>query len=249
MILQIPLSDLQPGEYQPRTYFDVEELAKSIDSSSLINPIIVRKVLGKYEIIAGERRFRAHVLLNRSTITSLVVDVDNISAAGMALVENMQRAALNPIDEAEHLYIMKEFVTSNLAEIGRKLGKSRAWVSNRLRLLGLAECTKKAMIQRIITATHGRTLLQFNFREQAEIINQITFKKLNADEVSKLLKSKLTQSIRKSQPKKDIHISDLENRLSNQLNAQTTVTDNAITINFHCKNELLGIIGKITEHH
>lgn len=245
MILQIPLSDLQPGEYQPRTYFDVKDLAKSIESAGLINPIIVRKIRNKYEIIAGERRYRAHVLLNKPTITCIAVDVNNISAAGMALVENMQRADLNPIDEAEHLFIMKEFVTSNLAEIGRKIGKSRAWVSNRLRLLGLAECSKKAMTDRVITATHGRSLLQFNFREQAEIVNQITFKKLNADEVSQLIKSKLTQSIRKNQPKKDIHILDLENRLSNQLNAQTTVTDKSITIDFHCKNELLGIIGKI----
>ncbi len=249
MTHQIPLSDLQPGEYQPRKSFDVEELARSIKGCGLINPIVVRPIGigGKYEIIAGERRYRAHVLLSMTTIAAIIVDVDNASAAAMALVENIQRADLNPIDEAEHLYIMKEFVTNNLAEIGRMLGKSRAWVSNRLRLLGLAECSQKALIDRLITATHGRILLQFNFREQSEIINQISFKKLNTDEISKLLKAKLTSSIRKSAPKKDIHIADLENKLSNQLNAQTTVTDKAITIEFHCKNELLGIIGKISE--
>ncbi|MDP2565791.1 ParB/RepB/Spo0J family partition protein [Pseudoalteromonas marina] len=245
MIHPIPLSDIEPGKYQPRTSFNVDELAKSIKAAGLINPIIIRKTKKKYEIIAGERRYRAHVLLNYKTITSIIVDVDDGRAAGMALVENMQRADLNPMDEAEHLYIMKEFITSNLAEIARAIGKSRAWVSNRLRLLRLAECSKNALSKKLITPTHGRTLLQFNFREQGEIINEVLLKKLDLNEVSKLLKIKLKQSIIKTQPKKDIHILDLENTLSNQLNAPTKVTQDTISIDFHCKTELLGIIGRI----
>lgn len=245
MTQNIKLDKIQKGEYQPRSTFDIKELARSISSTGLINPIILRKISNGYEIIAGERRYRAHVELNKNVIPSIVINVDDLTAASMALVENMQRAKLCPLDEAEHLYIMKEFVTSNLAQIGRNIGKSRAWVSNRLRLLQLTESSKEAIKNKIISATQGRTLLQFNFREQAEIINEIKIKKLKIDDVTKLLNQKLKTSVNKTKPVNDIHITDLENTLSNHLNAKTTVTSKDITINFHCKNELLGIIGKI----
>ena len=192
----LPLTELVPGVYQPRTRMDegaLYELAESIKAQGVMQPILVRRLTGgehagKYEIIAGERRFRASRLAGLAEVPVLVRDVPDESAAAMALIENIQREDLNPLEEAQGLQrLIREFgLTHELA--AQAVGRSRSAASNLLRLLNLAEPVQTMLMAGDIDMGHARALLALDRAAQITAGNQIAAKKLSVREAESLVK-------------------------------------------------------------
>jgi len=190
------LDDLLPGQYQPRTRMDegaLYELAESIKAQGIMQPILVRRLTsgessGKYEIIAGERRFRAARLAGLDSLPVLIRDVPDESAAAMALIENIQREDLNPLEEAQGLQrLVKEFgLTHELA--AQAVGRSRSAASNLLRLLNLAEPVQTMLMAGDLDMGHARALLALDRATQITAANQISAKKMSVREAEGLVK-------------------------------------------------------------
>lgn len=163
MITKIKLSLIDPKSDQPRKSFDrsaLEELAESIKENGLLQPILVREYAeGRYQIIAGERRFRASKLAGLSEISAIVMDKDDRKAAEIALIENIQREDLNPIEEAMAFRALAEEYELTQEELSEKVGKSRSAIANATRLLDLPEPVLEMVAEGVISAGHGRTLL------------------------------------------------------------------------------------------
>ena len=190
------LEDMVAGQYQPRTRMDegaLYELAESIKAQGIMQPILVRRLSagpndGKYEIIAGERRFRAARLAGLSSVPVLVRDVPNEAAAAMSLIENIQREDLNPLEEAQGLQrLIKEFgLTHELA--AQAVGRSRSAASNLLRLLNLADPVQTMLLAGDIDMGHARALLALERATQITAANQIATKKMSVREAESLVK-------------------------------------------------------------
>lgn len=193
-IFDISLIDIMPNRFQPREMFDqsaLQELADSIKEHGVIQPIIVRKVGDKYEIIAGERRFRASQLAGKTTIPAIVKDMDDKEAAKVALLENLQRQDLTPIEEAKTYQTILKLDNLTQDELAANLGKSQSAIANKLRLLQLDEEVQTALLNKKISERHARSLLdvkdlnqQRNLLQQT-ITNRWTVRQLD-DEISKL---------------------------------------------------------------
>lgn len=180
---QLPVKDVVPGPYQPRTIFDddkIDELCQTIKTHGVIQPIVVRVRDGKYEIIAGERRFRAVSKLGLATIPGIVKDFNDAQAASIALIENLQREGLTALEEAvayQQLIDLHELTQESLAQ---RLGKSQSTIANKLRLLQLTEPVKQALLERKITERHARALLALPTDElQIRILTDVLEKDLN----------------------------------------------------------------------
>jgi ParB family chromosome partitioning protein len=190
------LDDLVPGQYQPRTRMDegaLYELAESIKVQGIMQPILVRRLKsgansGKYEIIAGERRFRAARLAGLESLPVLIRDVPDESAAAMSLIENIQREDLNPLEEAQGLQrLVKEFgMTHELA--AQAVGRSRSAASNLLRLLNLADPVQTMLMAGDLDMGHARALLALDRATQITAANQISARKLSVREAESLVK-------------------------------------------------------------
>ena len=190
-IQEIPLKQIIPNTYQPRRQFDdvqLNELAQSIQVNGLLQPIIVRlNDDQKYEIIAGERRFRAVELLNWEKIPAIVRDYSNQESAALALIENLQREDLNPIEEAQAYQQLEQMEQLPQKDLARKLGKSQSYVANKLRLLKLAQPVQQAIITGTISQRHGRALLKLSAKQQEEVLAKIIKRKLTVKATEKLV--------------------------------------------------------------
>ena len=190
-IQEIPLKQIIPNTYQPRRQFDdvqLNELAQSIQVNGLLQPIIVRlNDDQKYEIIAGERRFRAVELLNWEKIPAIVRDYSNQESAALALIENLQREDLNPIEEAQAYQQLEQMEQLPQKDLARKLGKSQSYVANKLRLLKLAQPVQQAIITGTISQRHGRALLNLSAKQQEEVLAKIMKRKLTVKATEKLV--------------------------------------------------------------
>jgi ParB family chromosome partitioning protein len=263
------LTDLVPGQYQPRTHMDegaLYELAESIKAQGIMQPILVRKRTdgpdaGKFEIIAGERRFRAAKLAGLDRVPVLVRDVPNEAAAAMALIENMQREDLNPLEEAQGLQrLIKEFgLTHETA--AQAVGRSRSAASNLLRLLQLAEPVQTMLMAGDIDMGHARALLALDRATQITAGHQIASKKLSVREAERLVKKLGAEfSLTSPKPKKEKSrdLKRLEEELSDLLAAQVDVQVKKrvkrngrieemgeITIHFGSLDELNGLIERL----
>jgi ParB family chromosome partitioning protein len=180
---QLPVKDIVPGPYQPRTVFDddrIDELCQTIKTHGVIQPIVVRVRNGKYEIIAGERRFRAVSKLGLDTIPGIVREFNESQAASIALIENLQREGLTAVEEAiayQQLIDLHQLTQESLAQ---RLGKSQSTIANKLRLLQLSEPVKQALLERQITERHARALLPLaNSQLQERVLSDILEKELN----------------------------------------------------------------------
>jgi ParB family chromosome partitioning protein len=230
----LPLDQLVPGMYQPRTRMDegaLYELAESIKVQGIMQPILVRKLdsgknAGKYEIIAGERRSRAAKLAGLNEVPVLVRNVPNEAAAAMALIENIQREDLNPLEEAQGLNrLIKEFgLTHELA--AQAVGRSRSAASNLLRLLNLADPVQTMLMAGDIDMGHARALLALDRATQITAANQINAKKLSVREAESLVK-KLSAEFnlvpQKPKKEKSRDMKRVEEELSDLLTAQVEV--------------------------
>ena len=230
----LPLSELVPGVYQPRTRMDegaLYELAESIKAQGIMQPILVRRLTGgdnagKYEIIAGERRFRASRLAGLAEVPVLVRDVPDESAAAMALIENIQREDLNPLEEAQGLQrLVREFgLTHELA--AQAVGRSRSAASNLLRLLNLADPVQTMLMAGDIDMGHARALLSLDRAAQITAGNQITAKKLSVREAEALVKkigAEFNLVPQKPQKEKSRDVRRVEEELSDLLMAEVEV--------------------------
>ncbi len=204
----LALAALVPGKYQPRTRMDegaLYELAESIKSQGIMQPILVRRVSDEhYEIIAGERRFRAAKLAGLDSVPVLVREVPDESAAVMALIENIQREDLNPLEEAQGLQrLVKEFgLTHELA--AQAVGRSRSAASNLLRLLNLAEPVQTMLMAGDIDMGHARALLALDKATQITAGNQISAKKMSVREAENLVKKLSAEfNLAPQKPKKE----------------------------------------------
>lgn len=190
-IQEIPLKQIIPNTYQPRRQFDdvqLNELAQSIQVNGLLQPIIVRlNDDQKYEIIAGERRFRAVELLNWEKIPAIVRDYSNQESAALSLIENLQREDLNPIEEAQAYQQLEQMEQLPQKDLARKLGKSQSYVANKLRLLKLAQPVQQAIITGTISQRHGRALLNLSAKQQEEVLAKIMKRKLTVKATEKLV--------------------------------------------------------------
>ncbi len=230
----LPLSELVPGVYQPRTRMDegaLYELAESIKAQGIMQPILVRRLVegdnaGRYEIIAGERRFRAARLAGLDSVPVLVRDVPNEAAAAMALIENIQREDLNPLEEAQGLSrLVKEFGLTH-EQAAQAVGRSRSAASNLLRLLNLADPVQTMLMAGDIDMGHARALLALDKATQITAGNQIAAKKLSVRETEALVKKMGTDfspAQPKSAPAKSRDIQRVEEELSDLLMAEVEV--------------------------
>jgi ParB family chromosome partitioning protein len=196
MPMSMLLQDMVPGMYQPRTRMDegaLYELAESIKAQGIMQPILVRRLgngdnAGKYEIIAGERRFRAARLAGLDSVPVLVRDVPDEAAAAMALIENIQREDLNPLEEAQGLQrLIKDFGLTH-EQAAQAVGRSRSAASNLLRLLNLADPVQTMLMAGDIDMGHARALLALERAAQITAANQIAQKKLSVREAESLVK-------------------------------------------------------------
>ena len=230
----LPLTELVAGQYQPRTRMDegaLYELAESIKAQGVMQPILVRKLAdgpnaGKFEIIAGERRFRASKLAGLDSVPVLVRDVPNEAAAAMALIENMQREDLNPLEEAQGLQrLVKEFGLTH-EQAAQAVGRSRSAASNLLRLLQLAEPVQTMLMAGDIDMGHARALLALDKAAQITAGNQIAAKKLSVREAESLVKKLGAEfNLVQQKPTKDKSrdIKRVEEELSDLLTAEVEV--------------------------
>jgi len=228
------LADMVPGMYQPRTRMDegaLYELAESIKSQGIMQPILVRRLseganAGKYEIIAGERRFRAAKLAGLDAVPVLVRDVPNEAAAAMALIENIQREDLNPLEEAQGLQrLIRDFGLTH-EQAAQAVGRSRSAASNLLRLLHLAEPVQTMLMAGDLDMGHARALLALDKAAQITAAHQISAKKLSVREAEALVK-KLGAEFQLVSPKpkkeKSRDLRRLEEELSDLLTAEVEV--------------------------
>ena len=230
----LALADLVPGQYQPRTRMDegaLYELAESIKAQGIMQPILVRPLAGeggagRYEIIAGERRYRAAKLAGLDSVPVLVRDVPNEAAAAMALIENIQREDLNPLEEAQGLQrLVKEFGLTH-EQAAQAVGRSRSPASNLLRLLNLADPVQTMLMAGDIDMGHARALLALDKATQITAGNQIAAKKLSVRETEALVKKMGTDfspAQPKSAPAKSRDIQRVEEELSDLLMAEVEV--------------------------
>lgn len=249
---------LERGEYQPRMDMrteTLEDLASSIRAQGMVQPIIVRPVGSqasrRYEIVAGERRWRAAQMAGLSTVPVIVRDIPDAAAMAMALIENIQRENLNPLEEAGALHrLMAEFDMTH-AQAAEAVGRSRASVSNLVRLLELEPPVKKLLEQRSLDMGHARALLALNDERQVDAARQVVLKGLSVRETEALVK-RLQAGKPASKPtvKPDPDIQRLEQRLSETLGARVVIAHAAggkgkLTIPYNSLDELEGILRHI----
>jgi ParB family chromosome partitioning protein len=230
----LALDDLVPGMYQPRTRMDegaLYELAESIKAQGIMQPILVRRLTsgehaGKFEIIAGERRFRASRLAGLNEVPVLVRDVPNEAAAAMALIENIQREDLNPLEEAQGLQrLIREFGLTH-EQAAQAVGRSRSAASNLLRLLNLAEPVQQLLMAGDIDMGHARALLALERAAQITAGHQIVARHLSVRDTERLVKKlgaefQLVSAKPKKEKSRDVR--RIEEELSDALTAQVEV--------------------------
>lgn len=184
-IKDLPLSVIHPNQFQPRNNFDdnsIQELAQTLDRDGLLQPIVVRKKNDEYEIIAGERRYRAAQSLDWDKIPAVVKDMDDTQAASLAVIENLQREDLNPIDEAKAYNRLMKLNDLTQTQLAREVGKSQSYIANKLRLLKLTPKVQSYLVSGEISSRHGRALLNLNARDQERVLTEILQKGLNVKE-------------------------------------------------------------------
>ena len=244
------LQDMVPGQYQPRTRMDegaLYELAESIKAQGIMQPILVRKVVkgansGKYEIIAGERRYRAARLAGLDSVPVLVRDVPDESAAAMSLIENIQREDLNPLEEAHGLQrLVKEFGLTH-EQAAQAVGRSRSAASNLLRLLNLADPVQTMLMAGDLDMGHARALLALERAAQITAANQIAQKKLSVREAESLVRklgAEFTLVSPKPKKEKSRDLRRVEEELSDLLTAEVEVRVKK-RVKRHGRNEEMG---------
>lgn len=204
-VINLPLEEISPNPFQPRKEFDemeLKELAQSISNFGVIQPVIVRKKKGGYQLIAGERRYRACKLIGQQHIPAIIQEIDDEAMAAVSLIENLQRKELNYFEEAIAYSTLINRFGLTQEELAQRVGKSQSAIANKLRLLKISPEIRNLIITGIITERHARALLKLNTAEmQKEIIRNIYERDLNVKETEELVeKVRLNNIPRESKP-------------------------------------------------
>ncbi len=249
----LPIEFLQRGKYQPRKDIDpdrLQELANSIKAQGIIQPIVVRKIgQDRYEIVAGERRWRAAQLAALSEVPVVIRDIDDRSAMAIALIENIQREELNPLEEAEALRRLLDEFEMTHQQIADAVGKSRATISNMLRLIDLQSEVKQQLLNRELEMGHARALLALKGQQQVSVAAKIIANGLTVRATEKLIKA-IQEGQPTSMPKSvDLDTLRLQEQLTMTFGAKVKIShkDNGkgnITISYTSLEELDGIVAR-----
>lgn len=251
----LPVERIRPGQYQPRTRMDpdaLQELADSIKAQGLVQPIVVRKLsAGEYELIAGERRWRASQLAGLLEIPAVVREIPDQAAAAMSLIENIQREDLNALEEANALRRLIDDFGLTHQQTAEAVGRSRAAVTNLLRLLDLQDETKLLVDAGQLEMGHARALLALQGQQQVEMANKVAQRQLSVRETERLVKL-LLEGGKKPAPefKPAPDVIKLEQKLADTLGAKVAIRYNRtgkgkLVIEYNSLDELDGILGHI----
>ena len=234
----IPLTQIQAGQYQPRTFMDegaLNDLASSIKDQGLLQPILLRPIQNaevKYEIVAGERRFKAAAIAGLTEIPALIRELDDKNAAIVALIENMQREDLNPLEEAQGIRRLIDEFEYTHEQAAQAIGRSRSMTSNLLRLLNLAEPLKTMLLAGDIDMGHARALLAVDAAAQILLANEVVAKRLSVRETERLVnvhlqRGEVATDAAPQQRAKSADVVRFENVLADYLGTPVSIKANA----------------------
>jgi|TARA_B110000483_G_scaffold141911_1_gene169489 ParB family chromosome partitioning protein len=252
-LLELPIDQIERGQYQPRRYFDedaLSELADSIKEQGLLQPIVVRSLSkNKYEIIAGERRWRASQLAGLHSISVVIKELDDQAAMVVALIENLQREDLNPMEEAYALSRLKDEFELTHDQVAKAVGKSRTTVTNLLRLTSLTEAVRKMVENTDLEMGHARALISLEAAQQKEAAIQIVEKAMSVRQAEALVRNLGTGKSKEASiaAKPDADIQRLEQQLSEKLGAASSIQHKTngkgkLVISYNSADELEGIL-------
>ncbi len=250
-VMELKITDVEPNEKQPRKAFDdqaLTDLSESIKEHGVVQPIIVRKLGNGYQIIAGERRWRASRLAGKKTIPAIVKECSNLEVMELALIENLQREDLNSIEEALAYKSLIEEYNMTQDEIAKQIGKSRPAIANSLRLLQLPQDIKDMIAEGKITSGHARALLAIDGeKKQLEMAEKIINQQLNVRQIEKLAKETKHKEKTEAPPDKyQLEINQLEEKLKSVLGTKVTIqhknNKGRIEIEYYSNEELDRII-------
>ncbi len=250
---QLPLEFLQRGKYQPRIDFDeaaLQELADSIKAQGVMQPIVVRSIgADRYEIVAGERRWRASQLAALDTIPAIVRDISDETAIAMALIENIQRENLNPLEEARALKRLQTEFDLSQQEVATAVGKSRPVIANLLRLLSLEREVSEMLEHGRIDAGHGKVLLALDGGDQVRAARKVVDSKLSVRQTEALVKAMLAPAVDTAPQRKDPDIDRLERQLSERFGTKVVIENKngrgKLVIQYSDLDVLDGILNRI----
>lgn len=256
----IALHKIQPGRYQPRKDFSpdsLRELADSIRAQGILQPIVIRLINpDHYEIIAGERRWRAAQLAELKEIPVIIKDISDESALAVAIIENIQREDLNPIEEAVALQRLLDEFGMTHQQVADAVGKSRTTVTNLLRLLGLQSAVREMVETKQLEMGHARTLLTLTGQTQLSLARKIVEEKLSVRETESLVSQahkNVTQALEQVPKRFDPAVRELQQKISLQLGSLVLLKQNAkghgkMVIHYKNKKELEGIVERLMEN-
>lgn len=256
VLRQLPVDVLQRGRYQPRTHMRqeaLEDLAESIKTQGIVQPIVVRELpTGGYEIIAGERRWRAAQLAGLDTVPAVVKSIPEEAVAAVALIENIQRENLNPIEEASAFQRLIEEFDMTHQQVAESVGRSRTGVTNLLRLLSLNDAVRQMIDNGDLDMGHARALLSLPDSDQPRIAREVVEKDLSVRETEKLVKKLLSGDSKKPVAKQEMNadIRNLQEALSDTLGARVSIQHKKtgkgkLVIEYNSNDELEGILSRI----
>ncbi|WEG73321.1 ParB/RepB/Spo0J family partition protein [Vagococcus intermedius] len=262
-VVDISLSELRPNPYQPRKIFDkkaLQDLASSIKQSGVFQPIIVRRseVRG-FEIIAGERRYRASELAGKATIPAIIREFDEATMMQVAVLENLQREDLTPLEEAEAYDMLMKNLSVTQSELAERLGKSRPYIANHLRLLTLPDMVKELLQQEELSMGQARTLLGLKNREQiSDVAKRVVREKLTVRQLEDLVSRLNSDELLEKKPKKTLalekpyYISESEERLMDKFGTPVMIQEKAgkgkIEIEYLSTDDLTRILDILDVH-
>ncbi len=234
-IKKIPIEKIVPNRFQPRTVFDeakIEELSRTIHIHGIIQPIVLREFeTGKYEIIAGERRWRAMKKLGWDLVPAIIRNLTDTETASVALIENLQREELSPIEEAIAYGKLLELHNLTQEALAQRLGKGQSTVANKLRLLKLPQEVQDALLNKIITERHARSLIPLKDPEiQLKILEEIIEKNLNVKQTEERVVRFLEQKQEKPKPKRKAFSKDMRIAVNTIRQSLSMVSDSGIKL-------------------
>src|SRR4051812_5530287 len=234
-IEKIPIDHIIPNRFQPRTIFDdekIEELARTIHTHGIIQPIVVREYdQDTFEIIAGERRWRAMKKLGRDLVPAIIKNFNDTETASVALIENLQREELSPIEEAMAYGKLLELHQLTQEALAQRLGKGQSTVANKLRLLKLPQEVQDALLNRTITERHARALIPLKIPEkQVKLIEEIILKGFNVKQTEDRVVKMLEQLREKPKPKRKAFSKDMRIAVNTIRQSLSMVSDNGINL-------------------
>lgn len=251
---ELDVNLIKTNPYQPRKHFDeakLQELADSIKEHGVFTPILVKQASDGYELIAGERRLRASIMANKATIPAIIMEFNDQQMMEIALLENVQREDLNPIEEAIGYQKLIERLNYTQEDLSKRIGKSREYVANLLRLLKLPKQIQNYVVDGKLSNGHARCLLPLKEESKmVEVADYAMKRSLSVRQLEQFVKKLLSEKKEKAEKQADSHLQDVEQRLSNKYQSKVVISNKKIMIHFADDqelNRLLEILGGLEE--